>query len=251
MNPICPEVIKYINYSKGLDVSLITNGSNLNEDNVTIILKHCTWVRVSLDAGTPKMFKFTHGCNRKMFDKVMEGIWLLTEAKRQNNFKCTIGAAFLTSKNTRGDMLGFTKLCKNLGVDYVQFRPWHWDFTDVTKELERCEEESTDGFQVLKSGNKYTHLGEQRPYSECYGHHFGGVINIHKLYLCCHFRGMPKYELGDLRKDSLEDIWNSERRKEIYENIDYSDCFPVCRCDRFNRILWELKENPPAHINFV
>lgn len=251
LSSILPKVIRYISYSKGLDVSLITNGSQLDKDIVPVILKHCAWIRVSLDAGSPEIFKLTHGCDKAMFETVVEGIRLLVETKKARKFRCTIGAAYLTGKETRHEMFPFTKLCKFLGVDYVQFRPYHFDFTDVSEELKQCERETTSDFSVWKSGNKYDHLAEGRPYEICYGHHFGGVINVHKVYLCCHFRGMKKYEFGDLRENTLEEIWWSERRKRIYENINYKDCYPVCRCDRFNRLLWSLKHQQPAHVNFV
>jgi len=251
MNPIATEIIKYAVYSKGIDVSFITNGSLIDEHNAWSILRYCTWVRISLDAGSPASYQFTHGCGEKMFYKVLENIKLLVEIRARGNFDCTIGVAFLTAAKTRKDMVKFTRLVRPLGVDYVQFRPYWWDYTQVTKELAKCKKLERRGFTVLKSANKYDHLTEQRPYHVCYGHHFAGVINIHTLYLCCHFRGKQKYKLGDLREAKLSDIWDSERRKQVYEMIDYSDCFPVCRCDRFNRILWNLKEHPATHINFV
>lgn len=255
LNSIITKVVKYIHYSKGMDVSLITNGTQLNKDNVFDIVENCTWVRVSLDAGSPEIYKFTHGCNKKTFKSVLGGISLLVEAKKAKlpeGYNCTIGVAFLTHNKTRKDMLVFTKLCQWLGVDYVQFRPYHYNFCDVTEELKECEKQTIPGqFYVLKSGNKYDHLTERQPYDICYGHHFCGVINVHNVYLCCHFRGMDKYKLGDLRENKLYEIWESEQRKKIYQNIDYSDCYPVCRCDRLNRILWKLKEEPATHINFV
>jgi len=255
LNPAIAKVMEYANYSKGMDVSLITNGShiwNFFKD----IIKYCTWVRVSLDAASPEVYKFTHGCSKAIFEKVIAGISLLVEEKKlqkggDNN--CTIGVAFLTHRKTKQEMLAFTKLCKSLGVDYVQFRPYHYDNCYITRELKECEKETVPGkFYVLKSGNKYNHLFDKEiPYKKCYGHHFCGVINLHKVYLCCHFRRKEKYELGDLREKRLYEIWDSEKRKEVYQNIDYSDCYPVCRCDRLNRILWKLKEEPATHINFV
>jgi len=250
LNPVCPQIIEYIK-SKKLDVALITNGSLINKENANIILKNCTWVRISLDAGSPEIFKRTHGCNQKMFFQVLQGIKLLSDTKRAKNYKCTVGVAFLTSKETKNDMIKFTRLCRNLKVDYVQFRPYHYDKTNIDKELAECKREEIYGIRVLWSINKYQHLTKPRPYPTCYGHHFAGVINIHKLYLCCHFRGKERYELGDLRKNTLEEIWNSERRKYVYTNIDYSDCPPVCRCDTFNRFLWQLKDRVPEHINFL
>lgn len=250
LNSIYPQIIEYIKF-KNLDVALITNGSLITQQNASIILKNCTWIRISLDAGSPEVFRKTHGCNKNMFNQIIEGISLLSELKKREYSNCTIGIAFLTNKETQPDMLKFTKLCKSLGIDYVQFRPFHYNTTDISENLMKCKKEETSVFKVLWSRNKYKHFHQSRPYAKCFGHHFAGVINIHSLYLCCHFRGMPKYKLGDLRKNSLKEIWYSKKRKKIYENINYSDCVPACRCDPFNRILWQLGEKTSTHINFL
>lgn len=235
----------------GMDVSLITNGSLIKQVDYESLIENCTWIRISLDASTPEMFKFTHGCNDKTFRDVLDGINKLVLCKQDTKSLCSIGVAFLTNKETKSDMLQFTKLCKHLEVDYVQFRPFHFDETAIDKELYECQKEETANFKVLSSQNKYLNFGEARPYSICYGHHFAGVVNVHEVYLCCHLRGNPKYKLGDLRRDSLKMIWDFKQRQDVYENIDYSDCIPVCRCDPFNRWLWELKYKVPTHVNFL
>ena len=242
----------------GMDVGLITNGSLIKQINYESLVENCTWIRVSLDASSQEMFKQTHGCNDKMFRDTLDGINKLVLYKQ--NIKsfgidpgCSIGVAFLTSEETKSDMLQFTKLCKFMEVDYVQFRPFHFDTTYVKllTELHQCQDLEDENFKVLSSESKYLNFGKPRPYPTCYGHHFAGVINVHKVYLCCHMRGNPKYKLGDLREQSLRMIWDSKKRKDIYKSIDYSDCVPVCRCDPFNRWLWELKNEVPTHVNFL
>ena len=59
-----------------------------------------------------------------------------------------------------------------------------------------------------------------------------------------------KYKLGNIKKQSFTEIWNSEQRKKAYEKINFKDCIPLCRCNTFNQILWELKK-PADHVNFL
>ncbi len=235
----------------GMDVALITNGSLIKTVDYESLVENCTWIRVSLDASTEEMFKRTHGCNGKTFRDTLDGINKLVLYKQQKKLSCSIGVAFLTDEETKFEMLHFTQLCKYLEVDYVQFRPFHFDKTSIGKELNECLEEETPYFKVLSSQNKYQNIGEPRPYPTCYGHHFAGVINVHEVYLCCHLRDNAKYKLGDLREQPLRIIWDSKKRKDIYEHIDNSDCVPVCRCDPFNQWLWKLKNDVPTHVNFL
>lgn len=250
---LVPSACHLIQFARrcNVDVGLITNGSLLDQIDLFTLINNCKWIRISLDAGNSQIYKQTHGCGEKIFDRVVHGIELLVKEKQICNAPCLIGTAFLSNERTKNNMLEFTRLSKNLNVDYIQFRPYHLDKTNINKELAQCQTLEDETFKVLSSINKYRHFNQKMPYKVCYGHHFAGVINVHEVYLCCHFRGMPKYKLGDLREKSLSDIWNSDHHKMVYENIDYSDCVPVCRCDPFNRWLWKLKNEVPTHVNFL
>lgn len=238
----------------GLDVGLITNGSIMDKKLARIILKHCTWVRISLDAGTAKMFERTHGVSKKMFWEVCKNIKMLTKMKKELGSKTTIGTGFLTGKDTIAGMDHFVQLSQELKVDYAQFRPYHNDFTKIdNKFLELKQKYETNIFKVFKSKHKYKHISDDilRPYQVCYGHNFATVICANlKVYLCCHLRGNPKYCLGDLNKNSLEEVWKGKQRKKVIETIDFKDCPPLCRCDSFNRLLWNLKQEK-EHVNFL
>jgi radical SAM protein with 4Fe4S-binding SPASM domain len=155
-----------------------------------------------------------------------------------------------------------TKLCKILGVDYLQFRPmqihnngkFEYNLTDIARNIRRCMNESVDGFKVLYSKHKYDMMKDKeygRNYKKCYGHQFATVIAADaRVYVCCHMRGYDKYCLGDLRKNTFEEIWNSQQRKRVVENIDFKDCVPLCRDNTFNQILWNIKQ-PREHVNFL
>jgi MoaA/NifB/PqqE/SkfB family radical SAM enzyme len=260
-NPYLLEVIELAK-QKGLDLGFITNGSLINAKSAKVILKHCTWLRISLDAASPEVFALTHGMNGREFSSILEKIELLIDTKKRMQSNCTIGVGFLTSDTSVSDMVKATSLCQKLKVNYLQFRPmqihrggkfeYHW--IDVEDKISECLEYSGNGFQVLYSKHKYEMAKDPqfgRNYHKCYGQQFATVISASaKMYICCHTRGYEKYCIGDLNKHSFQKIWNSQRRKDIVSRIDFLDCIPLCRDNTFNQILWNIKQ-PREHINFL
>jgi radical SAM protein with 4Fe4S-binding SPASM domain len=246
----------------GLDVAFITNCSLMSEEKADALVSSCVWIRVSLDAATSETFKITHGKNSTEFDKVINGTKMLVEAKKRLKAKCIIGAGYLTSDETVREMETAAVLCKNIGVDYLQYRPmqihhggefsYHW--TEVNSLIEKCLQHSNNSFKILFSKHKYEMMQNKdygRNYGKCYGHQFATVISASgDMYVCCHLRGYQKYKLGNIKEQSFMEIWNSEQRRKAYENINFKDCIPLCRCNTFNQILWELKK-PADHVNFL
>jgi len=262
-NPATAEAVKFAR-SVGLDVGFITNGILLDKKTAVTLVDNCTWIRISLDAGTKNIYRTTHGLNDKTFDKVVKNASMLVKIKKARKSNVTTGTGFITYPEVIPDMPAFTRLSKKIGVDYAQFRPLLKAFNKkelnqtpdrtVIKVIDECTKMSTPGFKVLCSIHKYGNMynGEvKRTYDKCYGHNFATVVSANKkMYLCCHMRGIEKYCLGDLGRDTLEQIWTSDKRKKAYENINLGNCPLLCRCDGFNSVLWNIQHGG-EHINFL
>jgi len=246
-----PDVIEYIK-KLGMDAALITNGSILREPEK--ILRNCTWLRVSLDASNPYEYKYTHGMSPKAYNIVIENIKMLVKIKRENKFECTIGVGFTTNEETLGGMLSFTKLCKDIGVDYVQFRPYHNDRTLIYNELIDCIRLEDDKFKVLYSKHKYDSMKRNdygRYYKKCYGINFvTTIMATGDVSVCCHTRGITKYTIGNLNENTFEEIWNSQKRQDVINSIDFKDCPPLCRCNPMNQYLYDILQGR-EHINYL
>ncbi len=264
-DPLChPQTTKVVKLAHrlGLDTGFITNGSLINEEISEVLLDSCTWLRFSLDAACPETFKKVHGLDNNAFQKVINNIRLLVRMKKRLNSQTTIGVGYLTRDYTKDEMLEATKLCKKLGVDYLQFRPmqmhnngkFEYHLRDITEDINKCMKISGNGFRILCSKHKYDMMMDKeygRNYKKCYGHQFATVIAADaKMYLCCHMRGYDRYCIGDLRKNTFKKIWDSPQRKKVVENIDFKDCVPLCRDNTFNQILWNVKQ-PREHVNFL
>jgi len=260
-HPHTAEVVK-LAHRLGLDIGFITNGSLITEEIGNILLRCCTWLRISLDAASPETFQKVHGLDGDVFQKLINNIQLVASLKKRLNSQTTIGLGYLTCNYTKDEMFEAAKLCKRLEVDYLQFRPmqmhnnggFRYHLTDIRENINKCIKESGNGFKVLYSKHKYDMMRDKkygRNYNKCYGHQFATVIAADaKMYLCCHMRGHEKYCIGDLRKNTFEEIWNSRKRKKVVENIDFKDCVPLCRDNTFNQILWNIKQ-PREHVNFL
>lgn len=267
VNPHTLEAVEFAKKS-GLDVAFITNGILLSEKASSIILNNCTWLRVSLDASNPEMYRKMHGVSAGTFDKVVENIRAAARIKKRLGSKCTLGVGYLTGEDSYAGILEATTLCKSLGVDYIQFRPVTFNspgtkFQQYEKDLwlkieplmQDAFKESTKSFDVLFSVAKYGDLDKPnlgRHYRKCLGQHFAAVVGASgDMWVCCHLRGNPRYSLGNIKEQSFREIWFSSKRDRIMNSIDLkNDCMPLCRLHPQNKILWDLK-NATFHKNFL
>ena len=231
----------------GIKVGLNSNGLALNEEKIDIILKYCEYFRISLDAASPEMYKKTHGMPEKSFEKVVENCTALAKQKQKTGFDTSFGIGFLTREDTIKEMEDFVALCKKIGADFAQFRPFTGDFTDVSeKYLDIKNRYETETFFVRASLQKYREMGQEqiRPYTKCHGMFFSTVITADaKVYACLHHRQNHNYFLGDIDKHTLSEIFRSDRVRLVYEKIDCLKCPPFCRNDVFNRTLNTLSKD--------
>lgn len=255
-NPLCNrETLDVILYAKkkGIDVGLIATGSLLTKEISKKLVKACTWIRISVDADNAKYYSSIHGVKKEMYSQVLRNIKGLTEAKRETNSDCTIGIGFLTSKKSARQMFPFSKRMKSLGVDYVQFRPFHFDKFNPLKQIARCKKMETLKFKIVVSQHRYDKIIGDYPIA--FRDEFNTVIAADgKIYPCCFTRGMKEFELGDLNKTSFDKIWNSKRKKEIFKNkLKMRSCPAMCKYDSLSQTLWEiLKINKEGkHLSFV
>ena len=262
--------------ARGMDTALITNGSLLNDER---FMSLCKWVRVSLDGYDADTFARFHGRNDKEFAKVVEGLHLMGQIairRRNAGLPCaTLGAGFLTDAGTlgRGDFVKMAEFCAGIdGLDYVQFRPLVVNMVadatlqgggaaidndtlqGVLREYQAAKQYARDDFKVLMFAGKYQTLAQPgfgKTYDKCLGHFLEAVVSADaRVYICCHTQGQERFCLGDLRQNTFDEVWRSERAKSVYEATDPRyHCPPVCRMHMQNLSLQSIQE--AMHPNFI
>jgi len=262
MNSDTPDII-VASREMGLDVSATTNGSLLNAEILEKVLKSMSWIRISLNAGNKENYTKIHGCNENDYDKVLENLRYAVYLKRKEQLKTTIGVQLLLIKENQNEVLEFSRILKEIGVDYYSIKPYsqhpesinrlsgalnYGECLDLETDLKR---EETESFKIHFRANAMKNLTLNRQYDKCLGNPFWTYIDANeKVWSCSAFLGNDEYCFGDLKENSFEEIWTSERRKKILNSIDAKKCREICRLHSINNYLYRIN-HPEEHDNFI
>ena len=262
-HPNVAEVIRLIKANE-MEVGMYTNGFVVSDDVMDAIVNCCTWIRVSLDADGPEIYKKTHGMDGDAFYKVTDNIKSLVSLRNRLKSNTAIGTCYLVGPHTFRGVYGAAKLSKELGVDSLRFRPF-FDWGDkksyteeeakaMVEELDRCLDFQDDSFSVSYPKHRTDRMVNsnlKRAYEKCNVTKFITSITADlKLYPCCHLKNNKKYAYGDLTKQSFKEIWLSDTREGFGDNYDLRDCPNPCQLDVHNKLLWNIKQ-PIPHSNFL
>lgn len=244
---------------KGIDVAITTNGVLFTKEFSEKCLESLSWVKVSIDAGKPETYAKIHATRKEDFFKLLDNLKAAIKIKDDNHCNCTIGVqALLLPANADELHLLATRL-KEMGVDYLVIKPFtdhpyrkgnmgdlrYDDLLYKTKDTLRYFD--SQEFKVIVRSDTFKKLEKVRDYQQCYSLDFWAVIDAHgDVYPCHNFLGNKDYVYGNIYKESFKKIWDN--RKRI--NVDVSHCRLICRMDKVNQYLWELK-HLPKHVNFI
>jgi radical SAM protein with 4Fe4S-binding SPASM domain len=237
-----PEIEKIISTAskKGIKVGLITNGLNLTKELQKIILKNCSWVRISFDSAVPENYKRIRGVNTS--EKVYKNLHDLVRLKYKLKSSCTIGAQAVVTKHNVRDLYLTGMALAQIGVDYFQMRPlenehYSKEFYDIAMQEMQFTQQKISDLHCIISGkwkiiNPHTDLGD-RGYKACWCYPFIGAITVDgNIYICCHFVGIDKFCYGNMITDTPEDILKN--RESAAKNINLKYCPAACRGNQIN-----------------
>ena len=248
----------------GMDVSITTNGVLFTKEKREQCLPYLSWIRFSVDSGSPENYALVHGTNSSDFEKVIENIKESVKFVKENNLNTTIGVQFLVIPQNKGEAVKLAKILRDIGADNLQIKPYsrHPDSLNNLilniDEYNKIEEElkglDDDKFKIIFRKASAERIEEGNMYPQCYGLPFFALIDANGNIIPCNlFYGKEDFFYGNLYRNSFPEIWESEQRKRIImklKEIGVDNCRKGCRLDPINRYLHRLK-NPEAHDNFI
>lgn len=246
-----PRIEELLNILKerAIPTVLLTNGEALTESIARAALNACTGIRISLDAQDEDHFRRVHG-SRFGWPKVLKAIRLLVSTKNVVGSDCLVGIGYLTNKQSRSGMVPATRLAGQLGVDYIQFRPFHYDTAELNVEFEQCNEMANNTkLRVFMSDQKYDRMRDfHRSYSHCQGSLFSTVLDARgDFYICCHHVGRASARVGSIVQENWLSFLDSHLRRDALGSFPMNHCPPLCRLHTQNEVLDQIAtEYPPS-----
>jgi len=248
----------------GIDVSFSTNTVLFNEQKALETLPYTSWIRFSVDAATSPTHSKIHGTTDSDFQRIINNLRNAVEIKKQNNYKTTLGVQFLLLEENSHELFKIAKICKDLGVDNLQIKPYSQNPNSINKMninydkylnlKDKLAGFNSDNFKVFFRLNRIGSVIGEQDYELCHGLPFFAIINEKGNVIPCHmYYDLDDYSYGNINEKKFSEIWKSEKRKEIIEQLTkkgIKECKKGCRLDIINKYLHRLK-NPHPHENFI
>ncbi len=249
VHPDCFEIISHAQ-SLGLQTGLVTNGILLNRARDEVLEK-LTWLRISLDAGTPETYERIR--KSKAWGKALEAM------ERSGSLEGPlVGVGFVVTRENYKELAQSAFLVKKCGIPYIRVSAMFSDggalyYTGIEEEINRQRLEAKkledSKFKVVDFfDDRIGDLRSAKPdYKFCGYQQFVVYIGGNqKVYTCCTNAYTPHGEIGDLKNQSFASWLKFTRRYDF----DARGCHH-CQFNDKNRVVNFLLENKPAHVDFV
>lgn len=251
--------------NNGIEVGVVTNGTLI--DRFIEPLSKCTWVGVSIDAGTKETYEKFKGANK--FDQVIKNIQALVTYSKDNKTKLGsdlpahgVSWKYLVYEDSGKEALAAALTAKGIGCKNIHFRPagtpWdkignedikfsEFDITVFNGMLEQAMSAfDSPEFGVYGITHKFDDQFQRaNHFSKCYAAFMTAVFEppttsgspAFTLGLCCDRRGDKKLELLSNCDDvaMITHLWGSEEHWKIHDSIRVEQC-PRCTYQPHNEI---------------
>ena len=242
----------------GLDTAFTTNGTLL--DRLESI-DRCTWVKISMNAGTAASYEKIHRTKPTDFNKVWAAIRWAVPKKG----KCTLGVQCVVLPENVYEMKWLAERCRDAGVDYLVLKPYsQGTFSIVQREVdysamrdylaEVCEYDTPKFKVVYRKDSINQEISHKHSYDKCRATPFFWVYAMGNgdIFTCSAHLLDRRFCIGNINESSFQEIWEGEKRRENWElmkEFDIKQCRLNCRQDKQNRYLADFSRT--QHINFI
>jgi molybdenum cofactor biosynthesis enzyme MoaA len=114
-------IIEIINHTKesGIDSAITTNAVLFSKKIADNILKDVTWIKVSINAATPKVYSKIHRTREEDFYKVIDNMSYAAKLRRNKKYNCTLGMQIILLPDNYKEVELLARRAKAIGMDYL------------------------------------------------------------------------------------------------------------------------------------
>lgn len=221
LHPEFPEMVRYAKEKNVSElVALVTNGSKLNPElNQALIDSGLDRVRISVEGISEEGYYEISGV-RMDFEQFIANIKDLHERSIRAGRSCeiylkTVDAAVETEEKQKKFYELFEGVCDRIFIDHVTPIWAHW-------------KEIYNRFDIPKIGS---HNQEWQEVKVCPHPFYNLFVTPDGIVYLCPSDWKRELAMGDVNRQSLVEIWNSEALKTFWMDMlsGQKDKYPVCR----------------------
>ncbi len=285
LHPHCGEFVRRL-AANGVEVGVVTNGTAIHGH--TEALTDCTWVGVSVDAGSSATFNELKdpGGETDHYGKILANIADLVDLAKRKSARLAMersgyGVSFkyLLYETNVGEIFEAARTAKEIGCRNFHLRPagTPWDklgapfisFAPEALELfreqiEKARELEDENFGVYAITHKFNEeLVKANHFGQCHAVFMTGVFmppsderapeEAFNFGLCCDRRGDPRLDLAVNVTDveAVAAAWSGRRHWEVFEGIRVAAQCPRCTYQPHNQIFEYVIKKDSMTFRFI
>ena len=235
----------------GLDVAFTTNAVLLHKLDT---IADCSWVKISMNAGTRESYAAIHQTNPKDWDSIWSHLPDIIKRKG----KCKVGVQSVVLPENYREMADLAASCREVGVDYLVLKPYSQATfsivhrTDVDYRIMQDELQAVVanfaavGFNVILRTNAISNeITGKHKFDKCRATPFTWVYFMAdgNVFTCSAHLLDQKFCIGNINKNTFQEIWEGEERHKNWQmmrEFDIHNCRLSCRMAQANEYLEQL-----------
>jgi len=271
LHPQFKDIVKQAQLNK-LELGLVTNGTLLSK--IYHVASYFTFIRISLDAATPKTYYQNHyyWSKNKFSDKLFFNVLKQIENLKKYIANKNIGIAFLITPWNYREIVACAELAKKIGVGYIVYRPLgnqnskikypnnYWQVVEAN--LKQVKELENQSFKVYQSHESRWQFAQKKRKNvgHCVGSLLYSVIEpTGNIPFCNLLRGFKKYSIGNIYESgSFSEIWRGEKHQQLFKKINIIHCPRLCKANDYTLYInnfpvnkWGKLKRSHYHQNFL
>jgi cyclic pyranopterin phosphate synthase len=250
----------------GISMGLNTNCSLFTPERQKKSLEYLTYVKISVIDSDVKRYARNHICPESHYHNIVKNITHAANYRSKINANVSLFTTVYIDNDNFEFGYDIVKFCKEIGLDFVclqgpavftQFSPdgnKKMKITDSKEKVDdlisRVRKLEDDGFKLYITFNMLDNEhndprlhkhGDWKP-NYCHGVNLVTAISGDgEVYPCWRAWGNKELSYGNMHKQSFEEIWKGDRRKEvnkfIFTNAPKGDECNVCKININNENL--------------
>lgn len=277
-----PNTIQGIRYARerGMEPALYTNGILLDESVIAAVMEsQAVFVRLSINAGSEETHAHVGGYDpaRQFYKRVMENLRKLATANAAVGSPVSVGISFIVNPRNIQDMERLAADLRDLdrdpaatgGVHYLALRPTvaHRSFNDGKQFSREFFDQARDlirtrvvpllagtSIKIREISSRFDGVAEtEKSYRHCVASPWFSLVGPDaSMYLCVEsYYGHKSQQFGDLKTQSLNDVFTGAEHRAVVDQIDFKNCPPVCKMHELNKIFDGFDQSAPRTRRFI
>ena len=249
---------------EGLACALVSNGVKWSASLRSSVLPKFSWVRVSVDAGTPATYAKIRNCPVDHWDKALANVKGLAGWIQASKSPCLLGIGWVVTPENYREIVEGVQVAHDTGARYVRMsamfspedeKPYAGIYEEVKESIQEAKRryEGPDFTVHNLFGERVEDLRQGRPdYRTCAYQHYTSYIGADmRPYRCCVLAYNRRGIIGNgsLRDMSFGDFWRSSDRVRDFERFDARGC-ERCQFNPKNRAMAYILERTVPHEEF-